>query len=139
MVKAGYSPITADHEAGGFWRNPKIKAALKERQRIVMAKAEIKAADLIKTLMRIANLDLGDLVGADGKLLPLAELGEDARKALSLTGMRGDMKISTADRLKAIEMVAKLSGLYEERISITGDTELAAALMAARRRTKADD
>ena len=112
---------------------------MKERRRHLVKKQKISAEEMIGWLRRIVELDIATCVDADGNMLPLREIPVEARKALAMVGMRSGVRISTSDRLKAIEMIARLAGLYEEKVHITGELDLKEKLWEARRRVAEKD
>jgi phage terminase small subunit len=132
LKRAGYEDY--DGHANRVWDRQRVKDELARRQEDVARKAEVDSVRLISLLMEIAELDVGDLVDEEGNMRPVAEMKEGVRKALAVSGFGKKAKISTNDRLKAIEMVAKLSGLMEDSLKLTADKELTDALIAGRKR-----
>lgn len=134
LKKAGYSDNYSETNSGQFWGRKEVAAEVKERRRHLVKKAKVDAASLIECLQRIVDMDIADCVDEDGKLLPLRQIPKETRKALSLVGMNSGVRVTTSDRLKAIEMIARLAGLYEEKVHITGEVDLKERLWEARRR-----
>jgi hypothetical protein len=71
--------------------------------------------DLAKELERIAMVDIGKAFGPAGGLLPLAEMPEDVRRAISSVEIEGSTrshgeltKVKFWDKVRGLELVTKL-------------------------------
>ena len=99
-----------------------------------MAKMEISEKTILEELARIAFLDLGECYDEDGYLLPLSEMGEDARRALAAIESvqlpskdDGDLprvlkKIKAESKIKALELLGKHLAMFTEKVA--GKVEL---------------
>jgi phage terminase small subunit len=153
-LRAGYSAKSATAIGAENLTKPEVRsavrAALKERSR----RAAITKEMLVRELALIAFGDLGDFyrVTADGTLvtdvdpddpLALRSIAEITQEE-SLDGSGEDAervrrtKIKRYDKVRAIELIAKLEGHYSDRLELSGEVKTSgftddqrAALVAA--------
>lgn len=128
-IRSGYSDKTA-HVSG-----PRLLANVNVSKKIEALKAEraksldITAERVLKELARLAFGDPSEIVsvGERGKVTikPTAQLTEDQRRTIaSISEGPNGLKIKFADKLRALELVGKHIGLFEERIRIEGSKPL---------------
>ena len=134
LKKAGYSTTYAENNSGQFWSHPSVAKEVNERRRQLVKKSKRSSAELIEVLWSYLEFDPAECVDAEGKMLPLRDIPLAYRKMLSVVGMKGGMKFTTADRLKTAEIIARLSGWNEDSVHITGEVDLKERLWEARRR-----
>ena len=134
LMKAGFPPSMCKNHAAHFWGREDVIMELRKRMNDVTRKADVDAVKLIKMLMAIAELDVAELVDEDGSLRPVPEIQASIRKTLIVSANGREVKIKNSDRLKAIELIAKLLGLMEDKVQVSADAELMASLMAGRQR-----
>ena len=93
---------------------------------------------LIQELQSIATLDVKELFGDDGRLLPIDQWSQAARA--SVVGVevfeeyegRGDERVQTgwnkkvklADKLKALELIGRNLGAWKDKVEHTGTLTL---------------
>lgn len=128
----------------------KIDALLSKRA----SKLEITAERLDQELAAVALSNMQDYISVNGEgnasidlttltreqAAAIVEISEDA------TGGSGDgerklvirTRLKLADKLKAIEQLNRLKGRFQEKLEITGDEALVAALAAGRKRLHGD-
>ena len=105
-------------------------------------KAGVTAEWIIERLKLIAGADLTDMlvIYEDGTGVPdLNKLTPGLRASLSgiETDKFGDvvkMKVKLSDKLKAIEMLARHLGMFNDKLEIAGELSLEERLMAGRNR-----
>lgn len=134
MIKAGYAPTTARSFCSVFFKKPQVAAELKQRRKRLRHKTGVDAQWIMERLMAIAEQDVAKLLSDDGSPVPLNQLDPALRKALDITIVGDRVKISTSDRLRALDQLAKVAGLYEEKIRLEGEIDLKDRLMAGRQR-----
>jgi phage terminase small subunit len=131
-IRAGYSAKAAECQASRLLRNVKVAALLAGRLQKAETKDWLKVEDLERELSRLVNFDPAQLIGADGKALPLQELDEDTRRALSgvdveeLFEGRGEerkfvgllRKVRWHDKRAAIELAMKRRQLLVDRLDL---------------------
>lgn len=124
-IRSGYSEKTA-HVSG-----PRLLTNVSVYEKINSLKAErarsldITAERVLKELARLAFGDPSEIVsvGKYGRITvkPTAQLTEDQRRTIHSVIQTADgLKIRFADKLRALELVGKHIGLFEERIRIEG-------------------
>lgn len=130
-VRAGYSRDTAQQEGARLLRDAVVGRLARERVARIRAQVteriEVKLERLLLEALRIATVDPATAYNASGNLLPIHQMPEDTRRAISgiETVVRnvtaGDrmrdtvLKIRWADKLKGLELAGKMSGVYVER------------------------
>lgn len=72
--------------ASKLFHNKKIQSYIQERKKAAAGRVEIKIADVLKGLLRIANFDVRKLFDSKGKLIPVHKLDDET--ALAITGMK---------------------------------------------------
>lgn len=125
-IRAGYSKRTANEQAAQLLAKLSIQQRVKTLTDKISAKTEITAERVIEELMRIGLVDLRQIFGEDGQLLPLSQIPEDARRAIAgietmeVECVTGDQptvgkqrKIRMHDKLKALELLGKHLRVFE--------------------------
>jgi phage terminase small subunit len=116
-IAAGVPEKSAAVTGSRWLRNPKIAAAIAQRQAQRTAKVGIAAEELDRELARVAFSDAGRLYDVGGKRLPVHLLDEDTRRAIAAVedetrgGGKRIQRVKLADKLRAIELLYKRSGL----------------------------
>lgn len=138
-IRAGYSPKSADQQAGRLLSYAKVKAALEKGKTERRAKTRITAERVLEELAKLAFVDPRDFFDADGNLIPIAELGDDT--ATGLAGLDiavhhgGDgevtkaAKIKFADKWAAFVDLCKHLGLFAARMPLGSDENPIAVLI----------
>jgi phage terminase small subunit len=107
---------------------------------------EITVERVLKELARLAFFDISNLVGEDGRPLPIHQIDEDTRRAIvgldvatvgnDTQGVGEVLKIKLADKRAALESIGKHLKMFVDRVEVTGQLELAEAIVASRTRVK---
>jgi len=126
-IRAGYSPRSAESQALQLLRKPQVAAYLDE-----LRKAQIERtgseADRIKAALRaIAFSDQRKYQkwGASGvNVLESSGLTDDeaaavAEVAQTITDAGGTIKIRQFDKLRALELLAKMEGMLSDKLELT--------------------
>lgn len=141
-VRAGYSARTADRIGpellGKTWIAEAVQKAQEERAKA----AGITAERILLELSRIAFGTQKDLAkwDSDGvSLLSSESLGDDQAAIVAEVSQRStesgtSLKIKTHDKTKALELLGRHLGMFEDRVNVTGLGDLAARLAQARAR-----
>lgn len=136
-LEAGYSARTATVAGSKLLSRVKVRAAIDARLAVVQAQVEatttVTLVRLIEELARIALVDPKDLFGPDGRLLKIADMPEDVRRAVQslefetkhstdgtgehtvLTDARTG-KLRFWDKPGAIRLIAQLAGYLREKV-----------------------
>jgi phage terminase small subunit len=147
-IRAGYSAATASSQGERLLRNVEIADAVTQKETKHLAKLEITADRVLEEIARVAFFDPRRLFDADGNVRPIDQLTEaDAAAIAQLDivlanidagdGKRDRMhRIKLADKLRALELLAKRFGLVKEQVEVTGLNELVDRLARARQRVR---
>lgn len=121
-VRAGYSAKGAGQAAHKLLKNAEIAAFIAELEAKLATKADITAEEIIRELKHIGFSDPGRVLGENGYLLPLNEMPEDIRRAISSVEMGGDggTKIKFWPKNNALELLGKRLAMWIERTELTG-------------------
>ncbi len=133
---------TASVCAAKLLRNAKVKMHLQKRMKDRQERTEIRQDDVLRELASIAFLDITDIVSVrEGKVFiaDTDELPPDKRKMISgiKEGQYG-LEIKFYDRLKALEMLCKHLGLFDQKKDELDRKEQEARIAKLERETAAD-
>ena len=150
VVRAGYSPNGAEVTGSRLLTRPHVKAALAAKIRPRLTKNDITADRTLLELGRNAYLDPIEFfyqVGHPqaGEMRPIVELEEDVRRCLaSYEVARANLdktdgkrsveflhKFKFNDKLKALELLAKIHGMLKDVVEVQTDWEKLAARIAS--------
>ena len=142
MAEAGYT----DHHSGNAFSSPEVIKEIKRRQHIMSTKSGVTADWIISRLKLIADANLADmlLIYEDGTGVPdLNKLTPALRAALSNieTEKFGDvvkMKLKLSDKLRALEMLARHLGMFNDKLELAGEISLEERLQAGRKRSSGE-
>jgi phage terminase small subunit len=140
--EAGYEERRASVTAAGLLRDPETLAYIHELQEARRKKLDVTPERLTRALARVAFADIGDLFTESGDLRPIHDIPEDARRAISgldveESGGDGEKplirtrKIRNNDRVRALELLAKMHGLLKDRTELSTSGDLASLLSLA--------
>jgi phage terminase small subunit len=124
-IRAGYSPAAARQTSCLLLTNPNIQKKVEALKAERAKSLDITAERVLKELARLAFGDPSEIVsvGEHGRITvkPTSLLTEDQRRTIQSVSQTADgLKIKFADKLRALELVGKHIGLFEERIRIEG-------------------
>jgi phage terminase small subunit len=141
-IRTGYSARTANEQAARLLAKASVSARVQQLLAKRNEKLELKADDILRELLRIAQVDIAKIYDADGLLLPIHEMPEDVRRAIAGVDVlsHGDgetvwttKKVRFWDKTKALELLAKVLKLLTDRVELVGGG-MAEALKKARTR-----
>jgi phage terminase small subunit len=133
-IRAGYSARTADVQASQILSIPKVAAAVEAAIGERSKRTEITGDSVLRELLLIATADIGQAFDEAGCLLPLGEMPENTRRAISaiesdelFDGVGKDRKriglmrkVKFWDKPRALEMLGKHLKLFVDRAELTG-------------------
>ncbi|WP_019646187.1 terminase small subunit [Novispirillum itersonii] len=129
-IRAGYSARSAKTQGSHLMTRPEVQAAVAAAQAGRSRRTEITADRVVEELARVAFFDLRRVFRPDGALIPVADLPEDVAAALAAVDLatvgKGEgavehiAKIKTADKLRALENLARHLGMFRERVEVSG-------------------
>lgn len=82
-IRAGYSAKHADVQGPRLLGNAGISRAVDEALTRRAERVEVKLDDVLRELLRLAMVDIGEAFDEDGDLKPLKEMSPDVRRAIS--------------------------------------------------------
>jgi phage terminase small subunit len=121
--QAGYSERTAGQQGSRLLKDVKVASEIARRSKKVAQKYELTTELVVKTIVQELSFDPARLYGQDGQLLPITELPEDVRQALTSVEFeqhgRADApifvrKVKWAQRHHAREQAMKHLGMFLE-------------------------
>lgn len=150
-IKAGYSPKSAAITGHRLLSDAKISVEIERRTRDQAERLGATAERVLQELARLAFMDIGALYGAGGKLLPVTDMPEDARRALIgveteelFEGYDEDRaqvgfahKVKLADKVRALELLGKKFKLFADRVEVASSDEIVQCLIRGRARITA--
>jgi phage terminase small subunit len=131
-IAAGYSPKSAHTIAHRLLKRSKIKDAIATRNAELLLELDFTPARIVREIAKIAGVNMGDFVSIDDEGNPHIDLSGVKRRQLAAVGtVEGPIfekgrvvkapKIRMHDKLKALDMLAKLARMYPaERQELTG-------------------
>lgn len=142
VLAAGYNPGS---KTGPIFDKPQIQDEIRRRQHQMSTKAGVDADWIVSRLKSLADANPVDLYSLDEEGLPridLKKLTPDLRRALTGYSVKRDgyIEISVADKLKALDMLAKHLGMYQDQVNVQGELTLVERLQQGRERAyKSED
>lgn len=141
VVAAGYkikNRVTAQTKASHLLKRPDVAALVAQLKGAQFQRLDLKADDVLREVMRLADLDPGKLFDAKGQLRPVHELPEDVRRCIASIeyDSNGLPKIRFWSKVEALGLLGKHFKLFVERLEVKDVTDRAAALARARARAR---
>lgn len=150
MEKAGYSDWYSLKCTDRVFNRPEVAGEIERRQKLAAKRADVSLDWIIERLKSIADANVGDLldVYSDGSAkVNMNKITPELRRALTnvvvdeYTEGRGEgaqkvkrVRISVADKLRALELLVKHLGLSKEKIVVEGEIDLVERLQRGRKR-----
>jgi phage terminase small subunit len=154
MLAAGYSQSYAD-EAHKFFAQEKIREEIARRKKRLARRNDLDAEWVLQRLMKIADANLGDVlyINEEGdpeidwnNLTPELRYALTGGKIRKYTKGRGPNAIPVTEfsptfacKLKALELLMRHLGLFEDKVKLEGDKDLIDALKAGRSRVRGSE
>ena len=138
LIKAGYEPGYAKNAYQVFGRED-VKEEIKRRQHQMSTKAGVDADWIVERLKAIADAMVVDVMVLDDEGLPRVDLTKiTPQLKRALQGYRvkkdGTIELKVADQLRALDMLARHLGMYQDKMTIEGELSLVERLTAGRNR-----
>lgn len=141
-IAAGYSEKTAHSAGPRLLGNVDVKRAIDEALARRAERVEVKADDVLRELLRLATVDIGQAFDAEGKLKPLHEMPADVRRALAGVEVTSHADVGTLtkvkfwDKTRALELLGKHLKLFTEKVEHDVTDSFAALLLEAQKRER---
>lgn len=115
-----------------FLQRKDVQKEIKRQMQFILKRLEVTSDRILEELAAIALFDIGQVLSDDGAVLPISEIPEVARRALAglevkelfaRDGKRLELighlkKFHVESKLKALELLGKTLGLFQEKIEI---------------------
>jgi phage terminase small subunit len=110
------SPKTMVGSARRMMKYPKIARRIAELRAIASKKQELSIEQVLEEVKRIAFVDPLTIYGADGKVLPMAEIPEETRHAIASLVIKasGETIIKFWEKTQALERLMRFLGMFEK-------------------------
>lgn len=130
--RAGYASTQRSAEVQGslLLRNPEVRRCIDEALARRAARVEVKADDILRELLRLAMVDIGEAFDEEGRLKPIKDIPPDVRRAISgvdVTEIMEDgrpvgllKKVRLWDKKGSLELLGKHLRLFVDRLEATG-------------------
>ena len=127
-ITVGYSPKTAHVQASRLLNNVNVQKVIAMVQKDAMDKAGISAERIVREFGKVAFTNLPGIVNAQGQVLSLEDfdnLSPEQQAAISEVSQSkdGSLRIKLHPKLSALESLAKIRGMFTEKIEHSGKVE----------------
>lgn len=143
-IRAGYSKNTAQQIGSRLLSNVVIKAEISKRLGKIEEECLISVKEIVEELKRVGMLDVTRAFDGKGKLLPIAEIPEDTRRAMAgfevedivvLSEKIGTTKkVRFHDKVRALELLGKYKKMFTDIVQHEGLEGLADRMRNAEER-----
>lgn len=131
-IRAGYSPKTANEMASELKEKPHVLKRIEELKQKVADKNELTADRIIKELMKIAFADKRAIASWNEsgiRFKPSDELSDFDAASISeisevVNESGGMLKVKQHDKVKALELLAKIQGMLKDKVEVSGKLTL---------------
>lgn len=133
-IRAGYSESTARSIGHENLTKPDIEAEIQRLMKERASRVEVTSDMVLRELLNLACVDVGQVFGENGSLLPIHSIPENVRKAISgidvyeeYAGHGEDRenigqtkKLRFWDKTKALEMLGRHLKMFTEKLEHSG-------------------
>lgn len=141
-IEAGYSEASAANQAHRMMRNDEVRKAIDAGLAARRDSAEMLRAKIEAELVAIGMSDLRDIATWGDETLTLiasADISDEAAKALREVvatttstehGTTNRLHVKQHDKLKALQLLAKMNGLVQDKVEHSGNVGLTFSRLA---------
>lgn len=124
-IRAGYSPDTAGAIGAENLKKPQIQKAISKAMAARSRRTGVNGDRVVMELAKIAFVNAADVINADDATLKSTAAPEDLAaiqsiKVKDLGEMGMEREIRMADKLKALELLGRHLGLFDDRLKLEG-------------------
>lgn len=127
-IRAGYSVKTADQQASRMLTNVKVQQAIAEKMAERSRRTGINQDRVLTELAKIAFVNADDVINAEDATTKeeasrddLAAIQSIKVKKFGEDGVEREIKL--ADKLKALEMLGRHLGMWNDKLQVSGMEE----------------
>jgi phage terminase small subunit len=124
-IRAGYSAKTANEQASRMLANVSIQQAISEAMAERSKRTGVNQDRIVLELARIAFLKMTDVVDSEGRINENASDDDLAciesikyKHSDTETGSSTEREVKTASKLKAMELLGKHLGMWNDRLDV---------------------
>lgn len=135
-IRAGYSERTANEQASRLLATASVRKAVDEAINRRAARVEVKADDVLRELIRIFSADVGRAFDERGNILPIHEIPEDVRRAISSYEKDADgvVKVRFWSKPEALKLAGQHLKLFTEKHELKLFSEMTDEQLEQRKR-----
>lgn len=130
-IRAGYSAKTACEQGARLLANVKIQGTIAEHMAERSKRTGVNQDRIVRELAKIAFVNLTDIVDKEGRIRSNAT-DEDLsclesikyKESSSDTGDSVEREVKIASKLKALELLGKHVGMWNDKLNVEMDAEL---------------
>lgn len=121
-IAVGVSENSAAVTASRWLKDPKVAAAIAQKQARLMADLDVSAAAVMRVLGKIMHADVGKLYDDEGNRIPVHKLDEVTRAAIGSVEdettegapfvTTRKQRVKMLDKVRAAELLGKRHGLF---------------------------
>ncbi len=128
-IRAGYSPANAEFQGHQLINNPKVKQAIELAMYERVQRTKVTQDRVIEELAKIAFINSTDVVNSYDASLRNGATREDTAAISSIRvkrlptreGFGVEREIKLHDKIRALELLGKHLGLFNDKLNITAD------------------
>lgn len=125
-IRAGYSANGINKRVTRMMANDGIKSRIEELRNAQSERTEITADRVLQELAAIAFADRTKIAAiqesGEVAFTPTDKLSDDVKKTISgIEHGKYGIKVSTCDKIKALELLGKHIGLFADNVKLTGE------------------
>jgi hypothetical protein len=141
MRRAGYKGKDNSLATGAYQllRKPQVKALIDKLVREDLKRSQATADEVLREMSRVAMVDPSELIGEDGKVLPLRSMPVSVRRCIRSIekDAKGNVKFTFWDKNVALTNLARHHKLLTDNLVIDDKRDIAGRLAKARARVNA--
>jgi phage terminase small subunit len=146
-IRAGYSPKTADKQGSQLLANTRVSACIKMAMAERSKRTGITQDRVLEELAKIAFVNSDDFIDFDcGTVKSDAHRCDTAAiagvKVKTIPTENGDIverEVKLLDKVKALELAGKHTGLWDDKINVEVNIDIADRMTAAKTRVGGED
>ena len=139
-IRAGYAVKGAKDQAYNLMQNPEVAAAIAAGMEARNKRLQVDADYVLKRLTSIDQMDLAEIHGDDGKLLPIKQWPLIWRQMVKEVDMKTG-KVKFHDKLRALELIGKHVNVnaFRDQVAVDVTHTLSERMAKAKARERASN